>query len=110
MRLEVSWMVSRMVFMPSMVRGRTASPPLCATLDRMTRHIGGELGVAGHLLHGARHAGRGLGGRGDLLGLRTARPGEVLRQRLRLARRALQLDCRAVDGGHEAGRSAQPRS
>src|SRR5204863_265781 len=30
MRLEVSWMVSRMVFMPSMVR-RTASPPLCAT-------------------------------------------------------------------------------
>src|SRR6185312_4725867 len=30
MRLEVSWMVSRMVFMPSMVR-RTASPPLWAT-------------------------------------------------------------------------------
>src|SRR5580704_2527808 len=30
MRLEVSWMVSRMAFMPSMVR-RTASPPLCAT-------------------------------------------------------------------------------
>jgi len=30
MRFEVSWMVSRMVFMPSMVR-RTASPPLCAT-------------------------------------------------------------------------------
>ncbi len=29
MRLEVSWMVSRMVFMPLMVR-RTASPPLCA--------------------------------------------------------------------------------
>ena len=30
MRLEVSWMVSRMVFMPSIVR-RTASPPLWAT-------------------------------------------------------------------------------
>jgi hypothetical protein len=30
MRLEVSWIVSRMAFMPSMVR-RTASPPLCAT-------------------------------------------------------------------------------
>ncbi len=29
MRLEVSWMVSRMAFMPSIVR-RTASPPLCA--------------------------------------------------------------------------------
>ena len=29
MRLLVSWMVSRMAFMPSMVR-RTASPPLCA--------------------------------------------------------------------------------
>src|SRR5256885_8949409 len=29
-----------------------------------------SLGVAGHLLHGARHAGRGLGGRRDLLGLR----------------------------------------
>jgi len=28
-RLLVSWMVSRMAFMPSMVR-RTASPPLCA--------------------------------------------------------------------------------
>ena len=30
MRLEVSWIVSRMAFMPSIVR-RTASPPLCAT-------------------------------------------------------------------------------
>ena len=30
MRLDVSWMVSRMAFMPSIVR-RTASPPLCAT-------------------------------------------------------------------------------
>ena len=30
MRLDVSWIVSRIVFMPSMVR-RTASPPLCAT-------------------------------------------------------------------------------
>jgi len=30
MRLLVSWMVSRIMFMPSMVR-RTASPPLCAT-------------------------------------------------------------------------------
>ena len=30
MRLLVSWMVSRIVFMPSIVR-RTASPPLCAT-------------------------------------------------------------------------------
>ena len=29
MRLEVSWMFSRIAFMPSMVR-RTASPPLCA--------------------------------------------------------------------------------
>ena len=29
MRLLVSWIVSRMAFMPSMVR-RTASPPLCA--------------------------------------------------------------------------------
>jgi hypothetical protein len=29
MRLLVSWMVSRIAFMPSMVR-RTASPPLCA--------------------------------------------------------------------------------
>ena len=30
MRFEVSWMFSRIVFMPSIVR-RTASPPLCAT-------------------------------------------------------------------------------
>ncbi len=30
MRLDVSWIVSRIVFMPSIVR-RTASPPLCAT-------------------------------------------------------------------------------
>jgi hypothetical protein len=30
MRFEVSWIVSRIAFMPSIVR-RTASPPLCAT-------------------------------------------------------------------------------
>src|SRR2546430_12628820 len=57
-------------------------------LDRMTRHVGGALGVAGHLLHGARHAGRELGGRGDLPGLRTARPGEVQSRQIASAMRS----------------------
>ena len=53
---------------------------LVRDLDRVARHVGGALGVAGHLLDRGRHAAGGLGGRADLLGLRAARLGQVLRR------------------------------
>ena len=101
MRLEVSWMVSRMVFMPSMVR-RTASPPLWATSTEWRATSAARSALPDTSSMEPAMPRGGLRGGGDLLGLRAARLGEVLRQRLRLAGGAVELDGRLVDGRHQA--------
>ena len=84
MRLLVSWMVSRIAFMPSIVR-RTASPPLCATSTEWRATSAARSALPDTSSIEAAIALDRLGRRADLLGLGAARARQVRGQRLGLA-------------------------
>ena len=65
---------------------------LVRDVHRMTRHVGGALGVAGHFFGGRRHRGDGFGGERDLLGLRDRRLRQVAGGRLRLLGGGVERD------------------
>ena len=100
MRLEVSWMVSRIAFMPSIVR-RTASPPLCAMSTEWRATSAARSALPDTSSMEPAIARDGFGRRGDLPRLRAAGLGQVLRQRLGLAGGAIQLHGGLVDGGDQ---------